>query len=131
MARELGKRGISSVMVHSAGFVGPDRSSPPEALAVALERGLDMKAHRSKLITGQALQLADLVIVMSPEQAIEVKWRGAGPRSTVLVLGDLDPDPIEARTIRDPWNCDAEVFRSSYQRIDRCVAELMRVFPVA
>ncbi len=126
LRRELASLGIADVHVHSAGFVGPDRPSPADALVVAAERGIDMTAHRSKLITGQALQAADLVVVMSPEQAVDVTWRGAGARSTVLVLGDLDPDQIDSRTIRDPWNCDQAVFWSSYRRIDRCVKELAR-----
>ncbi len=123
--RQLADKGIGDVFVHSAGFVGPDRQSPPDALSVASQLGLDMSAHKSKLITGQALQTADLVIVMSPEQAIEVAWRGPSTRSVVIVLGDLDPATIDSRTIRDPWQCGPEVFLETYRRIDRCVAELV------
>jgi hypothetical protein len=45
----------------------------------------------------------------------------------VVVLGDLDPKPIDSRTIVDPWNCDASIFRSSYERIDRCAKELAEI----
>jgi hypothetical protein len=45
----------------------------------------------------------------------------------VLVLGDLDPDPIVARTILDPWNGAADVFDESYARIDRCTRMLVQL----
>src|SRR5690348_16475483 len=37
--------------VDSAGFIGPDRSSPPQALDAAARVGVDLSQHRSKLIT--------------------------------------------------------------------------------
>jgi hypothetical protein len=53
--------------------------------------------------------------------------RGAPGHVPVVVLGDLDPDSIEGRTIVDPWNSDESVFRSSYKRIDRCAEELAKI----
>jgi hypothetical protein len=43
------------------------------------------------------------------------------------VLGDLDPLPIATRTITDPWGRTADVFDLVFDRIDRCVDELVRV----
>jgi protein-tyrosine phosphatase len=126
LRRLLAERGRSDVVIRSAGFVGPDRPSPAEALTVALELGVDLSSHRSQLITGKHLNAADLVVVMSPEQAVDVQWRGASAGS-VIVLGDLDPEPIDSRTIRDPWKGTTDDFRSSYRRIDRCVEELVRL----
>jgi protein-tyrosine-phosphatase len=44
----------------------------------------------------------------------------------VLVLGDLDPQAIDTRTIRDPVNQPRAVFEESYARIERCVRALER-----
>lgn len=126
LRRKLAERGRTDVTIRSAGFVGPDRPSPAEALTVASELGVDLSSHRSQLITGTALKSADLVVVMSPEQSLDVRWRGVLPDS-VLVLGDLDPDPIDSRTIRDPWKGGVDDFRSSYLRIDRCAEELAKI----
>jgi hypothetical protein len=49
----------------------------------------------------------------------------------VLVLGDLDPEPIETRVIRDPVEQPKEVFELSYSRIERCVEELARAVAVS
>ena len=126
LRRKLAERNTSNVVIRSAGFVGPDRPSPAEALTVATELGVDLSSHRSQLITGKTLKTADLVVVMSAEQAVDVQWRGAAAES-VIVLGDLDPDLIDSRTIRDPWKGGLDDFRSSYRRIDRCAEELAKL----
>jgi protein-tyrosine phosphatase len=127
LAKHLAARGRSDVLVRSAGFIGPDRSSPELAISVAAEMGYDLKPHRSVLLTATDLQRSDLIVVMSGDQANDVRWRGAPSHVPVVVLGDLDPDPIEGRTIVDPWNSDVSIFRSSYQRIDRCAEELAKI----
>ena len=53
--------------------------------------------------------------------------RSGGGRVEVIVLGDLDPEPIFSRTIVDPWAEDDTVYEESYDRIDRCVRELVRL----
>ena len=45
-------------------------------------------------------------------------------RGDVLVLGDLDPQPIDMREIEDPVEQSREVFERSYSWIERCVREL-------
>lgn len=127
LAKHLAERGRSDVTVRSAGFVGPDRSSPEFAISVAAEMGYDLKPHRSAILTATDLQRSDLIVVMSGDQANDVRWRGAPANVPVIVLGDLDPEPIDGRTIVDPWNCDESVFRSSYRRIDRCAEELAKI----
>jgi protein-tyrosine-phosphatase len=84
------------VHVESGGFVGPNRPSPDAAIATAERKGVDLRAHRSSLLT--------------PDR--------------VVVLGDLDPEPIRTRTITDPWNQDETVLQQSYDRVERCVREL-------
>ncbi len=116
-----------SVTATSAGFIGPGRAAPPQALAAGLRCGVDISAHRSALVTQEALETADLVVVMSPDQARDIRAR-AGPRTVnVLMLGDLDPSPMERRTIGDPWGGSDSAFDSSYERIHRCVRELVRI----
>lgn len=93
--------------------------------------GYDLRAHRSAVLTANDLQKTDLIVVMSGDQASDVRWRGAPPHVPVVVLGDLDPERIDGRTIVDPLNSDESVFRSSYQRIDRCAAELAKLIVMA
>jgi hypothetical protein len=44
----------------------------------------------------------------------------------VLILGDLDPEPVETRGIVDPYGRDAGVLAASFARIERCTGVLAR-----
>jgi len=107
----------------SAGFIGPDRPSPPLAIEVAAERGAPLDVHRSQAVTRDHVFDSDLIVVMEAYQAEELAVR-FGRRRRVVVLGDFDPEPIAMRTIPDPWNKAREEFVTSYERIDRCLAAL-------
>jgi protein-tyrosine phosphatase len=114
-----------SIAVASAGFIGPDRSPPSKALAASSRLGIDISDHRSALVTSATLRGADLVVVMSAEQARGIRARLRSSSTRVLVLGDLDPLPVTGRTISDPWSGPDSAFDASYDRIDRCVRELV------
>lgn len=114
----------ADIAIRSAGFVGPDRLSPPEAVAVAGERGLDLAAHRSQLITADHLRTSDVVLVMDPEQRRRLVSLQPALSARVVLLGDLDPEPVAQRAVQDPVEQPAAVFRSCYDRIDRCVGVL-------
>jgi protein-tyrosine-phosphatase len=120
-------RGIN---VTSAGFIGPKRSPPSAALTAASRFGVDLSAHRSALITSENLRAADLIVVMSQQQARGIRAR-VPPSTFVLMLGDLDPRPVNHRTILDPWGQPDGAFDESYDRIDRCVRELARIISAA
>src|SRR2546422_3500209 len=46
LQRALGPAGIR---VHSAGFIGPNRPSPPEAVTAAARYGVNLSDHRSRV----------------------------------------------------------------------------------
>jgi protein-tyrosine phosphatase len=113
----------STITIASAGFIGPNRSSPSKALTAASRFDVDLTNHRSALITSENLHGVDLVVVMSEDQARDLRLR-VSASTTVVILGDLDPSPIDRRTILDPWGGPDSAFDASYERIDRCVREL-------
>lgn len=117
----------ASITVASAGFIGPGRSSPEEAIREAAGRGLDLTPHVSKTVTREMVAASDLVVVMEPKQAGSIAPLLDGRSTRVIVLGDLDPLPAERRTIPDPWGKGPEQFRDSFDRVDRCLAELLRL----
>lgn len=111
--------------VDSAGFMMPRRRSPSEAIAAAAERGLDLSAHRSQLATTLQLRNAEVVVVMDVEQRRRVLGMQPGIGRRVVILGDLDPEPIADRAVPDPVNQALDAFRSAYARIERCVEALV------
>ena len=124
LQRALEPHGIT---VQSAGFIGFNRPSPPEALAAAERHGLSLRDHRSRPVTADLARTADLIVVMEPSQGRTVMERFGRRPADIVILGDLDPLPVETRTIRDPVNDDREVFEQVYARIARCAEELVTI----
>ncbi len=115
-----------AVQVESAGLIGPGRPCPADGIAVAAARGVELAAHASRMLTAAQARRAGLLVVMGVDQRERVGARFRVPDARILVLGDLDPLPIDTRTVFDPWRRGEEAFRASYDRIERCVAELAR-----
>lgn len=124
--RELMRSAPSATRVELAGFVGWGRPCPPLAVEVAAARGLDLSKHRSQRFTPLTVSLADLIVVMDKVQARAVRDVYSGSDRHVLILGDLDPEPIETRHIQDPIDQPRDVFERCYARIDRCVGQLVQ-----
>jgi len=61
---------------------------------------------------------------MSADQARVVRRVGRTD-IPILILGDLDPEPVEQRTIVDPMGGPDELFDESFARIERCITELI------
>ena len=121
-----GTVGSSGIRVESAGLMGPGRSSPPDAVTAAAERGIDLSTHRSRLVTSELVRAADLIVAMDPLQHRVVREHfGRAPRDIVF-LGDLDTEPAAPRAIEDPVEQGPEVCGRVYTRIERCVTELVR-----
>ena len=124
LAAELAPAGVR---VESAGFFTPNRRCPPEAVTVAARRGVDLSAHRSTLLTAALAHSADLIVVMDPAQGRFIHDRFGRLYRDIVALGDFDPTSVATPVIRDPVEEGIEVFEESYARIERCVAELVRV----
>ena len=119
---------MPDVIVESAGFVGPDRAAPALAADVATAHGYDLSAHRSKLVTAEMVERADVVLVMDEEQLRNVVAEHRAMASRVVIVGDLDPLPRSVRTIPDPWKKPRSAFEESYTRLDRCAAAFAAAF---
>jgi protein-tyrosine-phosphatase len=115
--------GENGIQIRSAGFFGGGRSCPGEAVAAAAHFGLDLTAHRAEVLTPELVRETDLIIVM---EAVQQRALAAlfARRRDVILLGDLDPEPIETRTVHDPISQSLDVFLDSYARIARCVRQL-------
>jgi glycosyltransferase involved in cell wall biosynthesis/protein-tyrosine-phosphatase len=124
LVKALGDQGVR---VDSGGFIGPGRPSPEWAQAAAAALGIDLRPHRSKLLTSELLRANDLIVVMEPAQRRNLIETFGVPPERILVFGDLDPQPIVSRTIVDPYGGSQEVFTACYRRLDRCVAALTTI----
>lgn len=119
------QRALPELVVNSAGFFGSDRAVPEVSLALTAKRGLDLSRFRSRPLTRGIVAGADLVIVMDPTQARQLRMMFPWITVPIVIAGDLDPQCDASRAIADPWNQSADVFESSFNRLDRCAATLV------
>ena len=124
-----GGMGIQTLAVVSAGLMAPNRLPPEEAQRVAKERGIDLSGHRSQTFTLAQAEWADLVLVMEVDQRRAVVRDFGVPSAKVILLADLDPEPVNQRRIPDPLGEPLEVFQESYDQVDRCLGEFLATIP--
>ncbi|HTK57312.1 MAG TPA: hypothetical protein VL295_10805, partial [Gemmatimonadales bacterium] len=89
----------TGITVHSAGFLGQGRPAPPHAVTAARARGVDLAAHRSRLVVPSLLRSADLIIVMEEAHRATLQYDFGIPDERILFLGDFDPGPPDLRGI--------------------------------
>ena len=115
------------VQTASAGFIGPGRPSPEDAIQAAAARGTELAAHRSRMVTPSLVEDSDLVVAMEPRHLVLLEQSGGLRGRPVLLLGDLDTEAIRTRSIPDPIHRERGVFEHVFARIDRCLRVLAEV----
>jgi protein-tyrosine phosphatase len=128
---EVRRPGVEYLAVESRGFILPGRPPPPYALEVAAARGLDLSAHRSRLIDEGLLDGSELLLVMEARQRIELRSMFSSFDGPILLLGDLDPGRIRRRAILDPIDRPRADFECVFDRIQACCRELVDCLVVA
>jgi protein-tyrosine phosphatase len=117
----------TNVAVESAGFIGPDRAPPAEALRAAAESGIVHADHRSKLLRRDMVSSADAIFAFDGRLVTRVRREYPQDARKVYWLGDFDPVWSGERPISDPWGKDLGEFRKIFLRIERCVIAAARV----
>jgi len=124
--RVLAQRSKGALRVTSAGFIGPGRPPPEAALEVARARGIEHAEHVSRTLTSEHLDAADVIFVFDRHIARSVRGTEEVKADRVLWLGDFDPQWEGRRAILDPWGKPVEEFERTFERIERCVDEVLQ-----
>jgi len=103
--------------VHSAGLHARDGQEADHVVARLLaERDIDVSAHRSRRITTEMVQDAQLVLVMEERQIREVSDLDPSSRGKVHLLGKwLNVE------IYDPYRQAESVYRGSAELVEQSV----------
>jgi protein-tyrosine-phosphatase len=116
LERALAQAEISGVEVESAG-IGAWEGAPASegAYLVMLEDGLDLSAHRARLLTPELIDSADLVLTMSRSHLGRVRELGAGSRAHLL--GEFAGYAGDRAEIKDPFGAELEQYRETYREL--------------
>lgn len=117
LRKKLLERGVDGVEVGSAGTGAWDGAPASEgAYLVALEHGLDLSAHRARLLTRDLVSTADLVLTMARHHRARVEQLGSGVQAHLL--GEFAGRTGSEAEVRDPFGGDLEGYRETFVELD-------------
>lgn len=123
LRQKLEERGLAGVTVASAGTGAWDGAPASEgAYLVALEHGLDLSAHRARLLTRELVQGADMVLTMARHHRARVEQLGGAARAHLL--GEFAGRQGEDAEVRDPFGGDLEGYRETFGELEALVLEV-------
>src|SRR5213076_938070 len=117
LQRALTERGVEGMDVSSAGTGAWDGAPVSEgAYLVGLERGLDLSAHRARLLTRELVDQADLILTMARHHRARVDELGG--ESHVFVLGEYAGREGDEAEVSDPFGGNLEVYRDTCAELE-------------
>lgn len=128
MAEYLLKRSLRSDPVwevESAGthaVTGEPASGP--AVEVLSEIGIDLSSHRSRHVTNEIVQSAELIVTMTKAHADEIKTRFPQAADRVFTLKSFDPGARES-DVPDPIGSSSTVYRKIREEIEEALPKLI------
>lgn len=112
------------VQVTSAGTLAlhGNRAEPNAILAMA-KRGIDISAHRARLLSGALVGAADRIVVMEPQHARAVRRASFGARRRVALLSSYGPNR-KLRSIPDPIGAPLSTYEACARLMEPCLEGL-------
>lgn len=112
----LGSRGMVDVVVESAGTGAWEGIPASEgSYLVGLEHGLDLSAHRSRLLTRELVEGADLILTMGRSHVARAEALGGAGRT--FLLGEFAGREGPAAEVRDPFGGELSQYREAFREL--------------
>jgi protein-tyrosine-phosphatase len=133
LQRALTERGADGIEVSSAGTGAWDGAPVSEgAYLVGLEQGLDLSAHRARLLTRDLVEHSDVILTMARHHRARVDELGG--EGHVFVFGEYSGRTGNDAEVSDPFGGDLDVYRATCVEltalvtaaVDRIVSEAGR-----
>lgn len=130
LQRNLDERlGSGAAIVRSLGFGPEDIASIPDAVDAMQRRGLDTSAHRSRKVTKDNVEVADLVLTAELDHVIKIAtispdaYRRTMTMPEFLALGESS-EPVHGESLRE-WVTSLTEQRTTRDYINGDVAEIV------
>ena len=112
----------TTLQVRSAGFHHvPLRPAPPRLVQMSQRFGVDLSQHRSSVVSREALEWADAILLMDRKNWVRLRRIGADPRKLVW-LGAFVGGSIE---LEDPYEMSDQQLAALLERLDSATRQMM------
>jgi len=119
----------AGIKVHSAGVsAATGLPSPPDAIRVACELGVDITEHLSKPLSTPMVEEADIILVMSLFHREVILKTNPESENKIKLLGNFSTfyGDREETEIPDPYGLSSFHYRSSFNLIRDCIYNLYK-----
>lgn len=122
--RAAAERGLADVVVSSAGSSAWEGAPASDgALLVGIERRLDLSGHRSRPVSPEIVDAADLILAMGPHHLERLEALGGAGKT--WLLADYAERSATGRAIVDPFGGGLDVYRATVDELERLVASVL------
>jgi len=113
--------------VTSAGLNAiPGSLAHPWAVAEAGKMGISLEHHRSRLLTREMADQADVIFAMDYQNQVQLLSRWGHAAKKVFMLSAYAGECYRPIEIRDPYYLGPEGTLACYQILDTCIQNLLR-----
>lgn len=131
-AAMLRRRFGEKLIVQSAGLhARPNRRAEARAIIAAEELGLSLSDHGASPVTQDAVESADVIIVMDYRNEATLLTRFPSAAGRVVLLGQYRPGRASNAAIPDPYHGTLDDVRRCFADISACVDNLPLDVPAA
>ena len=117
-------RGATDIEVSSAGTSAWEGAPASDgALLVSMEHGLDLNAHRARVLSPEILERADVVLVMGPHHQERAHALGGAGRTHLLT--HFASAGASRVPVGDPFGGDLDAYRATFRELDEAVRQVV------
>ena len=125
IGRELAAaRAIGDLVISSAGTSAWDGAPASDgALLVSMEEGLDINTHRSRVLTREMIEGADLILVMGPHHLERVAALGGSTKAHLL--SHYASKGAASTPVADPFGGDLDAYRTTFDELRTAIDQVL------
>lgn len=125
MLNDIAVKNDLNVLIDSAGvFAGIGERATDEAVKAMAKRGIDLSGHRTKPLTDELIDMADVILVMTGAHKQLIESMAKGKVFTLLEYAGDEGD------IPDPFGGDDEEYEETAQAIYDALVDIAEKLPV-
>lgn len=117
----------NELIIESCGLdVDQTNFSPPDAVQIAAELGINLNTNRSKNVSSLNIEKADLIVAMEFDHYKKLILSFPHIKDNIVLLRDFLPWPEFLQcNIADPYNEDLKEFRRCFKTMKRALDRLV------
>ena len=125
MLNDIAMKNDLNVLIDSAGvFAGIGEKATDEAIKAMAKRGIDLSGHRTKSLTDELINMADVILVMTSAHKQLIESMAKGKVFTLLEYAGDEGD------IPDPYGGDEEEYEETAQAIYDALVDIAEKLPI-